>query len=535
MRVRTTVLWLLASAALAACSQPSLPPASQSGAVSGAAVHSRHASTATLTITLPQVLVYGAPVDWQKNPRLLAPETGAVAGTIGGQAFGPVAISATGTGCTFQRAYWQCNVTVDAPVGQNLQLVYHTYPSTSSSSVLAYSNSRVNVYAGRNVTPPTQAYSIARSLAIVPSPTSVSQGFSTTVSLLVYGIDAAGQPIPASEVYSIPQHSLLTYALQFTGNVNGYQGEFRCCGYPKAGSVTYFYTGVGSKTETITATPKGLPTATAKIGVSPGFQGAAELLAYSGANQSEFALAANGNAAPLRDLFLPAAGNPLVKEALGGEFWIGTTRYTNRGNVINTATIGSSTLSAIDSHGNLYGSIRNPRPCTVDEYPAPWGGSTPIRSIKLIAGCNGAPLPFPMTVDESGNIFVSVMNRILKYSPTSGSGYVTPSQTMTLPVYCCAQLDSDASGNLYALAAGANGVKVYKFAPGASTGVLLLSSGNLPRIVSIAVSEHGTLYADYASPSKIAVYPPGSTTPSQVITGSSTGLSSAVLAVPRSI
>jgi hypothetical protein len=416
---------------------------------------------------------------------------------------------------------------MSAPVGQSETLSVATYPgSVQTGTPLAVATAPQNVYAGQKNYAAPNLIGIALSIAMEPQPTTVKSGLWSGVELVAYGVDSAGRLIPS--VYGQTQtgepiqniHMYITEAGWLNVNI---RSPLRCCGIVSP----FIYNGIAQGSETFTPSYDGTTGHSGKLTVVPGSEKSATLIIEAAtvppfATTVQYAAGANGDVEPLRDMPLtPApqasAGNCLCED-LAGNFWIGATEFSNLGNQIGTLSVASS-LSAIDSNGNLYGAVlpEGSSVCTIYKYPPGTGSPAPIREID-IPGCQGGHGPIPVALDRSGNVFAGVGNQIFEYSPHSGSGFVHPIRTVATPGtgFSVAWLDVDAAGNLYALY---QGTALYEFAPGATTPKQLLNQAGP---YAFAVDDAGDVFAAFFElglGGTVEEFAPGASAPKRVISG----------------
>lgn len=557
MRYRLLGLSALAGIlALAACAQHDLPPGLQSApAVSRslALSHVQPRTAATLTFTLPVVRPANAPaftpMQWNHRPAFLSPATASVAGTVGGNSFGPIAVSPTAHGCTSSSAGWECSITVQAPVGKS-QLFFHTYATKdgTGSPLAASATTNVNIFPGQNTAGPIAMYGIPASLVVSPSPSSAVEYLWTVVDLMVTVKDAAGQTIPSVNLVSpLHQGQLFTYQMVMSGptNATGYTG---CCGI----SERYFYPGVGTATETAAVSAPGVTGSQTSITPRSGYAGVALLATQTNVQSTysaltEFTGNSSGNAAPVRSMALSLMQccpyYVFLSLSTNGNVWFGNTRYSNSGATLGSFTNSNSYVGAIDSAGHLWAQSNNFPACKYYEYPTGFGSPSPIREIDLSgSGTYGTACPSQnlnrqpaaMTVDSSGNFFVAICTYaskgyVLEFFQSAGNGYATPSRAVALSDCSATQLDNDSAGNLYVNTKSG----LFEYAPGLKAPKLLLG-GLVPAY--FAVGGNGAVYVSTRLSSghaAILEYARGATKPSRTIEGANTGLMAQELAVPR--
>jgi len=511
--------------------------------------------TAKLTITLPGIQPANEPIDWPSRPNRLSAATRSVAGSIGNVRFGPIAISSSATGCGAASGGLSCSISVRAPAGLQLPLVLSTYASAKGTGpALATGSSLVNVLAGQQNFAAPPVLGVARALELRPLDASVRQGTWQPEPLVVYGIDAAGAPIPSGSV--LDKHAANPVGalhVVLSGFVNetlaGEDGAYRCCGIVPT---LFAYDGRNGGTETFTVSASGYPARTTRLRVLPGPATSGTIVARSSYSDSpgsvdfiaQYSSNAQGNAAPVRTFLPPSnGGNALFGEDLQGNFWSGGTHLSNTGAVLGAVDLPFGQAVATDSNGNLYavGSGAGDA-CAVYEYRANhYGKPAPIREID-VAGCPNDRV----AVDRSGNVFVSVDSqgstaaRIYEYPPGSESGAIAPTRTISMPLTgsydSFSGIDTDAAGNLYALFyPGMDGLQLLEFAPGSTSPKRLLAR---TAVQSFAVDDGGGIYARvYAppGPGSLEFFPPGSASPAQRISGPATQLYDAgAILVPRS-
>jgi sugar lactone lactonase YvrE len=159
---------------------------------------------------------------------------------------------------------------------------------------------------------------------------------------------------------------------------------------------------------------------------------------------------------------------------------------------------------------------------TISEYSV--GSGTP----KLIASISGQQQPRGLAVDAGGHLWVSesTVNEVNEYSPTA-SGAATPMASISGPDTGLASpqgLVFDPAGNLTVANAGGVGipgsVTVYPAShlSGDSVPTTTLNSG-LTEPLGVDRGTDLTVFAADVGANAIVEYPPGSTTPSEVISG----------------
>jgi hypothetical protein len=541
MKPRDSLALLVALAfTVAACSSGSSTLSPAAGLPSArTAQHGAPATGgATLVITLPLIQQVDDPFSWEPPVvNRLSSATGSISGTVGTSKFGPIALGsgAPACGAATPGGPLKCVITVNAPLGTE-SLTMNTYATGKIKAPLATGTQSVQVFSGTNYATATLA-GIARRVATIIEGT-LRQGAFTTPPILAYGIDAAGRPIPGS----------ISQGLQIGVQLTGFQtislsrtcnyGDCRptyCCGIIS----TFPYDGLATGRETVrtTSTASYNPVLTYAT-VQPGNTALATLLVQQTVAQSrdsfptllmQFAQNAAGNTAPAR--VVETSG--VFAEDASGDYWAGSTHYSNLGAKLGSVNVGNYGPSAIDAQGHLYSTIQG---CGFSEYPAnSYGTLKPTRTVT----CTGDATGF--TVDAAGDVYLSFeyangAATILEYGP-SGSGSVPPIRTITTQTGGYAsyqQLATDASGNLYAHMFGSSGL--FEFAPGATIGRQLFPSLS---VLAFAVDNAGDVYVAAEGSSKgpfsLEVFAPGSTTPARVLSGSAARLGDGISAivVPR--
>lgn len=185
-----------------------------------------------------------------------------------------------------------------------------------------------------------------------------------------------------------------------------------------------------------------------------------------------------------------------------------------KSNAAPIATISDGILCplgmVVDKIGRLY-VANNCGANTVTEYPK---GKT-IHS-KMIS--NGISNPLGLAMDKHGTLFVSNYPAAITEYPY---GTTSPSTTITGGgLVDPFGLTLDSSGNLFVADFGAS--QVFEIAAGTTT-VTPLNLQDLTEPLGVAIDKTtGNLWVTDGSGNKVNVYPPGSTSPSQTITGSYT-------------
>jgi hypothetical protein len=478
--------------------------------------------TARLTITL-QTASGGAISSGTRSVRL----------NIAGDRIGPVAVPSGGN-----------SVTVSAPLGQNEIINAVTYANAAGTGTpLAGRNgSGVTVLANQTNDLTLAVYDVPVKLTLGAQPSALSQGFWSAVALSPGGTDASGQSI--SGPFLDPALAPFTFAITSSDgeavvNTTGDEspGQLSSLYYASNGPLVFDYAGVTSGPITLTVATSSTPApcvtpGTAPLSVATGPSGNAQIFAGSTSSSqtgwlAEFPTGTSGNATPLRNLAVPAAGAPFGAND-SGDFWAGSTHYDSAGNALGTLSIpgaGAGT-SAVDSAQHFYtlpaGALED---CaysgnvTIEEYPAGvYGSPAPIRDIQLGAVCNAGGLAVDGTGDvyvaESGSRVVAGNATILEFGP-SGSGTLTPSRTMT--VSAPPAMATDAAGNLYVLVSGA----LSEYAPASTTAQSLLPGVD---VSSFAVDAKGDIFAEVSAGAtfQLEEFPAGSSTPGTTISGSNT-------------
>lgn len=195
---------------------------------------------------------------------------------------------------------------------------------------------------------------------------------------------------------------------------------------------------------------------------------------------------------------------------------------------INAAPIASIHVAAgcpYDMVGDQKGTLYVADNCggnDVEEYPK---GST----TESVAITNGISNPLGVAMDSSQTLYVSNYPASITeypYGSTSPSVTIT-GQGLTDPF----GLAVDGSGNLYIADFGA--LQVFEVKAGTTT-VTPLNLSDLTEPLGVAIDlTNGNLWVTDGSGQKVNVYPPGSTTPSQTITGFSFPYAISVENTPR--
>jgi hypothetical protein len=473
---------------------------------------------------------------------------------VGKRAFGPIALGTGTPACPTSSpgTPLQCTITVPAPVGQSLKLTLTTYAKSGVSKLpLATGLQHVHVFPGVNYVTGALV-GIARHMSGRLAPNALTQGQYVFASVVVDGIDAAGKVIPG------PITNPTQVDVQVSGFLNANYAEQ--CNYDNCnqdfccGSIgTFTYDGLATGKETIRTT--------STISYNPSFSYvtvkrgntalAPLLLGGSVQNGSEyatstiqFAIGAAGDVPPVRATL---EQSPLFGEDTQGNYWAGTTHYSNVGGVLGTIDIGTTNRPfATDAHGHIYARGDD---CGFSEYA---GGTyvnlKPMRTVTCAENVSSA------AVDDAGNVYLAFESssgtaRILEYSPNGGSGNVPPIRTIATNGGFYASysgLTTDAAGNLYATLyddiSGSNySVQLYEFAPGATTGHAILPGVAMS---AYGVDATGNLYVSapatsgapgQAEPGTIEEYALGSTTPTNIITGANTHVTNQIsqIVLPR--
>jgi DNA-binding beta-propeller fold protein YncE len=162
---------------------------------------------------------------------------------------------------------------------------------------------------------------------------------------------------------------------------------------------------------------------------------------------------------------------------------------------------------AMDKKGTLY-VADNCGGNDVEEYPK---GST----TEKLAITNGVSNPLGAAVDKKGTLYVSNFPASIteyKFGTTSPSKTITGGG-LTDPF----GVALDASGNLFVADFGA--LQVFEI-PAGTTTVTALNLQGIVEPIGVAVDQStGDLWVTDGQGAKVNVYPPGSTSPSQTITG----------------
>ena len=311
-------------------------------------------------------------------------------------------------------------------------------------------------------------------------------------------------------------------------------------------------------------------------GSNTGLNGAAGLaldgvgnlyVANSGANSvTVYAAGATGNAAPTATIQGPNTGlaEPgMIARDAGGRLYVVSsilapiTVYAAgaSGNATPTATIEADRRPSLDGDwgiardgaGNLY--VTSPGNNTVTVYPArATGQATPKATIATVSPTHQTGYPSGITVDPSGNLYVTNS----QYRAAGGCCYpsitvfaagasenaepfrtITGSNTgMNAPV----AIARDAAGNLYVANRGGsccglgNSITVYAADAGGNATPTATIGGSLTGLNApsgVALDAQGSIYVANHDGNSITVYPlgaSGNASPTTTIFGSSTGL-----------
>jgi hypothetical protein len=546
MRLRAAVVVTIAAALLAACNGKGVAPLPPAGNPSASVARAPHGS-ATLTISLPPIQPVNQPYPWASStapPSRLSAATASISGVLGGRQFGPIALGSGTAACpnASPNTPLQCSITLPTALGSNVSLSLTTHAASSVSALaLATGSQRVHVYAGTNYKV-VSLLGIAQKVATRLMPSNLRAGRYASVPIVVYGIDAGGTAIPGQIANPAQVSVRLSGFVNENFSQNCYLDECEpivCCGVISA----FDYDGLATGRETIRTTSTiNYNPVTSYVTVKPGNQQLATLLVGINSSTgsfltSQFVSSAAGNVAPVRTVQVPS---PLFGEDAQGNYWAGSTHYSNQGTVLGSVKLASNAQPvAIDARGHLYSSSD----CGFSEYPAHrYGVLRPIRSVA----CSGARSGYPV-VDDAGNVYVTLeyanaAATILEYGPNGGSGDVPPIRTIATPYATYATyvgLGFDARENLYAVLDGGApyvGQRMFEFAPGATTGQQILPN---IRMLAFTVDAAGDIYAAVqtaeGAPVTLEEFPPGSTTPSRVVAGPKTGLTDGVypILVPR--
>jgi hypothetical protein len=554
-------LFVLIIAGLAACTHAPEAPSVLPNDVSSAAVAG---TTGTLVLTLPPIAKAGAVVPWLQSPALLSAATQSVTLTVNKAAAGTFALSTSSPGCATTAAGLVCKVTATVASGQDAIALTTHAGSAGSGAALATNSFKRHIYPNQQNLYSVPMTGIAQKLGILLLGGKVRQGHWAAVRIVAVGIDGAQNVIPSTSVVGPNGAGLPTVTVSYAGFLTGQlmNGEpydptasFACCGVLAA---AFPYDGVQTGSEKFTLEAQGYRPASTTLRVVPGNTIAAMLVTTSydssrnplfGATYvAQFALNAHGNVAPARAFVPPYVnGTNVFGEDASGNYWAGATHYSNLGATLGTLTLPSNQRPfGRDASGNIYTLFAtNTGHCSIFEYRGNvYGKSAPIRQVNYHCA-DSVP-----AVDGNGDILVSnsayspgVPATIAEYAEGSGSGSVAPSRTIKLAApsastyYQIFTMDCDASGNVYVgIDQVFNGTSqiVVKIASGLTNPVTVLS--NVP-VQFLAVDDGGTIYArTWVSDSlnAIQVFPPGSTTPTQTITGTSSELDGVEpIAVPR--
>jgi hypothetical protein len=502
-----------------------------------------------LTITLPAIQPANARVDWASGPNLLSAATRSVAGTVGTHAFGPVALSASQTGCEATSGGLGCTFSIRVAPGDDQRLQLQTYASKNGTGpALATATLTLNVRAGAERFAAPHVYGIARHIAAGPLEATVHQGTWQPVPIVVYGVDAAKAPIPSAAIVDSSDARIESVAaVTLAGFVNATlkgsdDAPIACCGVTDR---TFSYDGLHAGRETFTVKTPGLTAISTTLRALRGSSALATIVTGSSyANSStdvnfveQYLSNANGNAAPVRSFVAQNGNNRPFGEDEQGNFWVGGTHFSNTGATLGTVALPAQTNGlARDGAGNLYAATH----CSIFEYAAgAYGTPTPIRRI-LYPNCT---IGSQLAIDGDGNIFVSIDGSagapagIVEFAAHAGSGITAPIRTIVAPFgggHDIVGLDADAAGNLYALDVNGSTTNLLQFAPGATVGKALLPGVS---IQTFAVDDGGGIYARVYGATEsgsLEYFPPGSNAPVQIISGSNTQLFAVgAIAVPR--
>ena len=502
----------------------------------------------TLAVALPAIHPERSAIDWASKPNLLSSATRSISGSIGTRKFGPIVLSPSQPFCQSDGPGLACTLEISAVAGPAQKLKLATYATTNGKGpVLAAGTSMLSVHRGRNDVVPA-LFGLAAQIAVRPQTEVVRQGSWQPVPLVIYGIDAAKATIPAVSVLNRRGTAsvdtvIITLAGFLNATVSARSDEpVTCCGIANP---VFAYDGLHTGRETFTARAAGYASYSTRLTVLPGSKAPATILLASTYVDDpdssyidfveQFSANAAGNAMPIRS-FVPPASGKLGGEDSEGNVWIGGTHLSNTGSVLGRVAVPEHTESVdVDAAGNLYAAS----PCGVKEYPAGrYGSPQPIRHIDF-PNCNAND---DLAVDRSGDIYISFpaalasqTSEIHEYAAGSSSGILKPVRKIFSVNGTFIALDTDAAGNLYALNVAAHAYLLQKFAPDSTTGEVLLADS----IGAFAVDDRGGIYASISSGSpgaaSLEYFPPGSRTPSQIISGNATRMSGvSKIVVPRS-
>jgi hypothetical protein len=544
--LRLAVAAVVVCGAFPACAGSVLPTRTGAlGLASQASVRAPAGAPATLTIALPPIQPAKTPISWATpGPNLLSPATKSVSGSIGGRKFGPIRLRSGVSNCQSADAGLplRCTITVKAAVGQGERLILRTFAAPSvSTKPLATSSEIVDIFAGKNALK-ARLLGLAEHLFARTGVHIVQQGQWQLLPILVYATDASKSVIPNAQVRGANGKIIKDLQIQFTGFFDGTAcsivqcGSVSCCGY----NSFFNYDGVETGREDLVTTATGYAATTSHIRALAGPSEPATLLVSNAYNASpsqsaltEFLLGSSGNVAPIRAI---QPGGNVFGEDAGGDYWDGSTHYSNVGKVLGTLTPPRGfVLSAADASGHVYGVEASPPEsgdiCLLAEFPAhKYGSQKPIRQINCAQELNGG-YAGTIAVDAGENIYLtinpapysSLQPTIYEYAANAGSGNVTPVRTITIDTGTsnigAAIVGTDTNENLYVL--GNN--ELLEFAPGSTTGRQILAGVS---IAPKAVDGAGDIFGvNTAVPPAVEEFPVGSLTPSSIITGSETQLS----------
>jgi hypothetical protein len=556
--------WLVAlaiiAAGLCACSGTSLP---DRGASAVSLPPESHANVGTgrgrLRLVLPPIANFRAPIPWASSPAWLSSATQAAQFIVNGKVHG-VVLSAASPDCVTSPSGLMCTFSARVPAGSNVPISVRTYASANfGGRPLAQGALVQNIYANQTTTYDVPMSGIARRIGVLTQDRTFTLGQATAEPIIAVGFDASKRVIPSTNVVDSKGNALPPFTVTYSGFANGTLSEnygqtttFACCGILPS---TFAYDGQHTGTETFDAAAAGFNSKLAKVKVTDGNTTLATIVASTGDVVSgglpfiiaQFPSDANGNVAPTR-AFVPSGGYSVYGEDGQGNFWSGQTHYSNTDEVLGTLNLpDTQTPRARDASGNIYAVANNPPACSVFEYAGTYGAAVPLRQVDFTCTASEA-----MGVDAGGDIYVSLDNysglasSIEEFAAGGGSGDIAPTRVIpmptapSLPYNQTMGIDADAAGNVYVafqnLAVGpiyAN--NIYEIVPGSTTPALLIP--NVPA-ESLAVDDAGDVYVrTYVAGTlnALQVYPVGSTTPTQTISGSATRLYyEGPITVPRS-
>jgi hypothetical protein len=134
---------------------------------------------------------------------MLSTATRSISGSIGGLAFGPIALSAATPGCSNTPAGLACALTESVPAGgfNGAAVMLATFASSNGTGArLATASATAKVYAGQSNYVAPAFYALAQVLYVRVLATSLRWGQWANDPIIVAGYDAAGKIIPSVSV-----------------------------------------------------------------------------------------------------------------------------------------------------------------------------------------------------------------------------------------------------------------------------------------------------------------------------------------------